>query len=144
MATGALFSYGLGIAQDIVSNPRENRMRAGCGDRALLEADPPLDFAADSAGEGLEAELKNQASKEVYNHVLRSNYLYPKGGYTKVELTHPVTGRKYIGECHFDIHTIFDKKLANSRAFGKMFSKMLEDSSMGRRHGKQVINALLA
>ena len=83
-------------------------------------------------------------SATVYDTFIRENYLYPKGGYTKVELVDPRTDRKYVGECHFGINTVFDRKLALAKAFGKMYSKMLSDSTLGRKEGKKVIDALLA
>ena len=76
----------------------------------------------------------------IYNKNMRENYVYPKGGYTKVELTNPVNQKVYTGECHFGINDIFNRKYASIRAFGKMFSKMLNDCSMGRKRGKQAVN----
>lgn len=79
-----------------------------------------------------------------YEKAMRVNYVHPKGGWTKVEVVNPVNGKTYKGECHFSIHTIFNRKVANRCAFGKMFRKMLEDCSLGRKRGKAVINGLVS
>lgn len=81
---------------------------------------------------------------DLFLEKMRENYIWPKGGYTRVELTNPIDGKVYTGECHFGIERIFNRKQANKRAFGKMFSKMLAASSMGKRIGKKVVKELVS
>jgi hypothetical protein len=89
------------------------------------------------------ASVPVELQPETFEANMRKNYMYPKGGYTKVELKDPTTGETVVGECHFGIDEIFNRKLANSRAFGKLFSRMLKKSTMGVKRGKQVIKELV-
>jgi hypothetical protein len=86
------------------------------------------------------AALPVEQQRDAFDLHMRKNYVYPKGGYAVVELQDPDTGKSYKGECHFSIGAIFNRKLATSRAFGKMFSKMLTDCSIGKRRAKQAVN----
>src|ERR1019366_858440 len=43
-----------------------------------------------------------ERQSDVFEEMMRMNYIYPKGGYTKVEMTHPINGKTYTGECHFN------------------------------------------
>lgn len=85
-----------------------------------------------------------ESQHDAFTDVMRKNYIYPKGGYTKVELVNPLDGKTYTGECHFGIDTIFNRKIASTRAYGKLFSKLLAGSSMGRKRGKSVVKELVS
>jgi uncharacterized protein (DUF2147 family) len=86
--------------------------------------------------------LNKEINKETFKEVMRQNYVSPKGGYTLVEIVNPVNEKTYTGECHFGVDTIYVRKTANRRAFGKAFSKMLKDSSFGKLDGKKALKSL--
>ena len=88
------------------------------------------------------ATLPIEQQPEAYLEMMRENYIYPKGGFTRVELTNPLDNKVYTGECHFGIDRIFNRSQASKRAFGKMYSKLLAGSSMGKRTGKKVVKEL--
>ena len=112
----------------------------------LTEAVPYYQLRAVQEQKAQEAAGKApiEAQHDVFESQMRNNYIYPKAGYVRVELTNPATGKTYKGECHVGFDKIFNRKVASKRAFGKMFGKMLADSSMGKRLGKQVLKGLAA
>lgn len=75
--------------------------------------------------------------------LMRANYIYPNGGYTKIEFVHPVTGKTYVGEAQCHILDQFNRQVSHCRAWGKIYRQLLEDSSMGFKVGKSVIDALV-
>ena len=83
-------------------------------------------------------------SAEVRKELMRKNYIYPNGGSCRVEFTHPVTGKVYVGEsfCHFMDQ--FDRKKSQLRAWGRIYHQMLEDSSFGLKAGKRIVSALIS
>ena len=84
-----------------------------------------------------------EAQAQAFERVMRSNYLAPKGGYVRVEIVNPLNGKTYEGEYHFKHNAMFCKEKAKLAAFGKTYSRILADSSMGRVRGKRVINELV-
>lgn len=87
-------------------------------------------------------ELPVEQQPEKRDRLMRENYVYPKGGYTKVEVKHPITGKMYVGEAHCNICDVFARRKSNFRAFGRVYREMLTDSSMGFKRGKEVIGEL--
>lgn len=121
---------GRTLAKELKIKKREEQRH-----KAVDEAVPLFQLRAQRELE-IQSFAEEGTSKEA---LMRRSYVYPKGGFVRVEMENPLTGQLVSGEGHFDLDTVFVKKTALRRAFGKMFGKLLESSSMGRRGGLQEI-----
>jgi hypothetical protein len=86
--------------------------------------------------------LPAQDQQSSFDRLMRKNYVYPNGGYTRVEFKHPVTGKVYVGEAFCHILDQFNRKKSHCRAWGRIYRQLLEDSSMGFKIGKKIVDML--
>jgi hypothetical protein len=92
-----------------------------------VNGQPPLNNAADTR-----------------EQLMRENYIYPNGGITTVEFTHPLTGKKYVGESRCHISDQFVRERSRFRAWGRVYRQLLQDSRFGVKRGKQLVNELVS
>lgn len=76
--------------------------------------------------------------------LMRQNYIYPNGGITTVEFTHPLTGKKYVGESRCHISDQFIRTRSRFIAWGRVYRQLLQDSRFGVKRGKQLVNELVS
>ena len=80
-----------------------------------------------------------------HSRAMRNNYLYPKGGFVRIELTHPITNQTIVGEGHVGLNEIFCRRRAGARASGKLLKRLLNASGFGgSKSEKTKIKAILS
>lgn len=92
------------------------------------------------------ADIAARASDRLkaHNLAMRDNYMYPKGGFVRIELIHPLTNQKIVGEGHVGLNEVFCRRSAGARASGKLFKRLLNNSGFGgSRSEKTKFKALL-
>ena len=75
--------------------------------------------------------------------LMRDNYLSPFGGATRVTITTP-QGFEFTGHSFCHIDDIFNRKIANSKAFAQAYNKMIAATDVSIMDPKRLVKELVA